>query len=51
MDIEYVKRRVGEISWTHTLDLGNGIVTPGALASWKSPIDGVSEGFARNESA
>jgi tRNA (mo5U34)-methyltransferase len=29
MDIEYVKRRVGEISWTHTLDLGNGIVTPG----------------------
>jgi len=29
MNIEDVKRRVEEIYWTHILDLGNGIVTPG----------------------
>ena len=29
MNVEDVRRRVGEIYWTHTLDLGNGITTPG----------------------
>jgi tRNA (mo5U34)-methyltransferase len=28
-DIEKIKKRVGEILWTHVIDLGNGIVTPG----------------------
>jgi tRNA (mo5U34)-methyltransferase len=29
MDPAEIRRRVGEIRWYHTIDLGNGIVTPG----------------------
>ncbi|HEY7441177.1 MAG TPA: hypothetical protein VH701_02065, partial [Vicinamibacterales bacterium] len=28
-DLEMVKREVSGIKWWHTIDLGNGIVTPG----------------------
>jgi tRNA (mo5U34)-methyltransferase len=28
-----LRRRVGEIAWYHTIDLGNGVVTPGATDS------------------
>lgn len=33
MEIEELKRRVGEIRWFHTIDLGHGVVTPGLDAS------------------
>jgi tRNA (mo5U34)-methyltransferase len=33
MDPEEIRRRVDEIRWYHTIDLGNGIVTPGIDAS------------------
>ena len=29
MQIDELRRRVGEIDWFHTIDLGNGVVTPG----------------------
>lgn len=29
MEINQLRKRVGEIDWFHTIDLGNGIVTPG----------------------
>lgn len=29
MNIEEVKRRVNEFQWYHTIDLGNGLITPG----------------------
>ncbi len=33
MQIDELKRRVAEIKWFHTIDLGNGVVTPGLDAS------------------
>lgn len=33
MQFDELKRRVAEIQWFHTIDLGNGIVTPGLDAS------------------
>jgi tRNA (mo5U34)-methyltransferase len=45
MDPEEIRRRVDEIHWYHTIDLGNGIVTPGIdvsaarLAKLRFPAD------------
>ena len=44
MNIDEIRRRVGEIRWVHTLDLGNGITTPGL---WP-PIDLKSTGCPRD---
>ncbi len=33
MQIDELRRRVAEIQWFHTIDLGNGVVTPGLDAS------------------
>jgi len=33
MQIDELRRRVAEIQWFHTIDLGNGVVTPGVDAS------------------
>lgn len=44
MTTEEVRRRVGEIRWTHVLDLGNGIVTPGL---WP-PMDLIAAGCPKD---
>lgn len=31
MDLDDLKRRIAQISWYHSIDLGNGIVTPGVF--------------------
>src|SRR3954466_11917283 len=36
MDVEELKKEVAKINWWHSIDLGNGVITPGVdRSSWK----------------
>ena len=43
MNADEIRRRVGEVTWHHSIDLGQGIVTPGA-----SNVEPLSDGELPN---
>ncbi|HWC37614.1 MAG TPA: hypothetical protein VG476_03745, partial [Acidimicrobiales bacterium] len=39
MDVDQLRERVAGVDWYHSIDLGHGIVTPGAVPSSALPDD------------